>query len=80
MDRWIYIELLHYKIVNINILARLGFRATRVPSYSPGSIAEYALVQIMSLTFTVCPRSSDPFYVVPYYMKWVTTSWTHCIC
>ena len=26
---------------------------------------------------TVCPRSSDPFYVVTYYIKWVTTSWTH---
>ena len=25
---------------------------------------------------TVCPRSSDPFYVVTYYIKWVTTSWT----
>ena len=23
---------------------------------------------------TVCPRSSDPFYKVSYYMKWVTTS------
>ena len=28
---------------------------------------------------TVCPRSSDPFYVVTYYIKWVTTSWTHSI-
>ena len=36
---------------------------------------------------TVCPESSDPFYVVTYYIKWVTTSWTksmyvwcrHCI-
>ena len=26
---------------------------------------------------TVCPGSSDPFYVVTYYIKWVTTSWTH---
>ena len=26
---------------------------------------------------TVCPRSSDPFYVVTYYIKWVTTSRTH---
>ena len=26
---------------------------------------------------TVCPRSSDPFYVVTYYIEWVTTSWTH---
>ena len=26
---------------------------------------------------TVCPRSSDPFCVVTYYTKWVTTSWTY---
>ena len=24
----------------------------------------------------ICPRSSDPFYIV-YYIKWITTSWTH---
>ena len=28
---------------------------------------------------TVCPRSSDPFYIVSYYIKWVTTSWTYSI-
>ena len=28
---------------------------------------------------TLCPRSSDPFYVVSYNMKWVTTSWTYSI-
>ena len=27
--------------------------------------------------YTVCPGSSDPFYVVSYNIKWVTTSWTH---
>ena len=27
----------------------------------------------------VCPRSSDPFYIVAYYIKWVTTSWTRSI-
>ena len=26
---------------------------------------------------TVCPGSSDPFYIVSYYIKWVTNSWTH---
>ena len=26
---------------------------------------------------TVCPRSSDPFYKVSYYIKWVNTSWTY---
>ena len=25
---------------------------------------------------TVCPGSSDPFYMVTYYIKWVATSWT----
>ena len=29
--------------------------------------------------YTVCPRSSDPFYIVIYYVKWVTTSWTYSI-
>ena len=24
----------------------------------------------------MCPRSSDPFYIVTYYIKWVTISWT----
>ena len=28
---------------------------------------------------TVCSRSSDPFYIVSYYMKWVTTSCTYGI-
>ena len=27
------------------------------------------------LTHTIC----DPFFVVSYYIKWVTTSWTHSI-
>ena len=25
------------------------------------------------------PRSSDPFYIVTYYIDWVTTSWTDSI-
>ena len=29
--------------------------------------------------FTVCPGSSDLFYIVTYYIKWVTTSWTYSI-
>ena len=27
--------------------------------------------------YSVCPGSSDPFYIVSYYIKLVTTSWTH---
>ena len=29
------------------------------------------------MLYTICQRSSDPFYLVSYYIKWVTTSWTH---
>ena len=29
---------------------------------------------------TVCPRSSDPFYIVSYYLKWVSTFWTYSMC
>ena len=29
--------------------------------------------------YTVCPSSSDPFYIVGYHVKWVTTSWAHSI-
>ena len=28
---------------------------------------------------TLCPGSSNPFYIVTYYIKWVTTSLTHTI-
>ena len=31
------------------------------------------------LMCTVCPRSSDPFYIVSNYIKLVTTSWTYSI-
>ena len=28
------------------------------------------------LILTVCQGISDPIYIVTYYIKWVTTSWT----
>ena len=27
----------------------------------------------------MCPRSSDPFHLVSYYIKWAPTSWTYSI-
>ena len=38
------------------------------------------LTYIQTIIFrahTVCPRSSDPFYIVSYYIKWVSTSWAY---
>ena len=29
--------------------------------------------------YTVCPRRSGPFYIVSYYIKWGTTTWTHTV-
>ena len=34
-------------------------------------------IKINRVFTTVCQRSSDPFYIVGYYMKWVTTSLTY---
>ena len=31
-------------------------------------------INVLSDVITVCPRSKDPFYVVTYYIKLVTTS------
>ena len=35
--------------------------------------ANQRLSILHSLTLTVCPRSSDSFHMVRYYIKWVTT-------
>ena len=45
---------------------------------NPATVLE-ALVFTGRTPSTVCPRSSDPFYILTCYMKWVTTSWTHSI-
>ena len=37
----------------------------------------YQMVTQNLRAYAVCPRSSDPFYVVTYYTEWVTTSWTY---
>ena len=42
---------------------------------------DYLKVEIFffltNVVYTVFPGSSDPFYIVSYYIKWVTTSWTY---
>ena len=39
----------------------------------------YMCITEIIYTYTVCTTSNDPFYVVTYYKKWVTTSWTYSI-
>ena len=45
-----------------------------------GSISSFALCKSLfscPRISTICPGSSDPIYIVSYYIKWVTTSWTY---
>ena len=35
------------------------------------------LIIWLSFLSTVCPGSIDPFYIVTYFIKWVTNSWTY---
>ena len=50
---------------NFILIYRLWFRdLSQVGTYSSG------------LVYSECPRSSDPFYIVAYYITGVTTSWT----
>ena len=41
--------------------------------------SKYILMVNLKIFATVFPKSSDPFYIVGYYIKWVTSSWTHSI-
>ena len=45
------------------------------------SICSYLAVNctVKDTTSTVCPRTSDPFYIVTHHTKLVTTSWTYCM-
>ena len=37
-------------------------------------------ISFHEISTTVCPRSSNPIYIVSYHIKWVTTYCTYSIC
>ena len=45
--------------------------------HGPSSVCGCQVPVYILSVHTVCPESSDPFYIVSYYIKQVTTSWTH---
>ena len=55
--------------VNYDVTSQLEFR----------KIIYQNIIKVKScyLYITICPESSYPFCRVTYYIKWVTTSWTH---
>ena len=58
---------------------------SRSTSISTKILKEWAFIKEENCPYrvnkqdAVCPGSSDPFYVVTCYIKWVTTSWTYGI-
>ena len=47
------------------------------PTFVPcGVVLDFLRARLSPLA--VCPRSLYPFYIVTYYIKWVTTLWTYC--
>ena len=41
-----------------------------MPRFKPPSLGRFCFAWK-----TICPRISDKFYIISYYIKWVTTSW-----
>ena len=67
---------LHYYSVKHTVCPRssviLKSICTEHPIHCIDSIVRHIII-------TICPRSSDPFNIVTYFIKWVTTSWTDSI-
>ena len=40
-------------------------------------LKNYMSMKVGSSLATRCPNRSDPYYLVAFYIKWVTTSWTY---
>ena len=74
-DRDVLVGSLRFKFGSEDLIRGRG--ETHVPN--PGC-QESCLFCNWTQHGTVCSRSSDPSYVVTYYIKWVTTSWTYSTC
>ena len=57
----------------------ISISVSGLPGYpvSDGKSGCVSSIWIWSQFGNVCPKSSDPFYIITYYIKWVTTSWTY---
>ena len=68
------------QIIPLNLVCKTGYpepAGLYFWGYLLNLLAPAQFIILTKLLYTVCLRSSDPFYVVIYYIKWVTTSWTY---
>ena len=61
----------------LSLILVLAVLLVRGKPYAADNISSILLPKPTCCSGTICPESSDPFYTVSYYIKWVTTSWTH---
>ena len=61
-----------YSIIRLDLSIGITWSLANCPS-------DWTFGYRISGVFTVCPGSSDPFNIIGYYIKWVTTSWTYSI-
>ena len=71
-----HLALYYYFVVLISLTKDLSLVLCYLILYRLSS-GKLHNIRRLILRDTVCPGSSDPFYIVSCYIKWVTTSWTH---
>ena len=63
--------------INLRTYLRTYLRSEMPNGKMKKKIGTFLLYSYLFL-YTLCQGSSGPFYIVIYYIKWVTTSWTYC--
>ena len=53
-----------------------NFAAIKIKMLKLKRIEHNRVTKFMVSADNICPRSSYPFYIVTYYIKWVIASWT----
>ena len=72
-----YVALVWNIITNLRLMLSIALNQLKfvIESIRAHYIMSFLLIYVPWCT--ICPRSSDPFYIVTYYLKWVTSSWTY---
>ena len=70
INKHYYIEPCKYTTENQNFRRQVHYLKASL-------LSKYNTYRKNYKTHTICPGSSNPFYIVTYYIKCVTTSWTY---
>ena len=71
---------LFHKVTNLKYWVTTSWKRTHSNAVKISDLAYPFLSDVLIYAYilhSMCPRSSDPFYIVSYFITWVTTSWTY---